>query len=71
MATPALYPEEIAPSEDGRMDPATEAAHSAALEPNTDFASNEIFVIGPSDLSPAIGSEPMHPRLSNLIGYRS
>ena len=40
------------------MDPITEAAHSAAIEPNTDFASNEVFFIGPSDSSPAIGSEP-------------
>ena len=38
-----------------------EAAHSATLEPNTDFASNEICVIGPSDSSPAIGSEPRVP----------
>ena len=28
------------------------------LEPNTDFASNEVCVIGSSDSSPAIGSEP-------------
>ena len=54
----ALNPEQIVPSEDGWMDPATEAAHSAAIEPNTDFASNEVCVIGPSDSSPAIGSEP-------------
>src|SRR3990170_464481 len=39
VATPALNPEQIAPSEDGRMDPATEATHSAAIEPNTDFTS--------------------------------
>ncbi len=40
------------------MDPPTEAAQSAAIEPNTGFASNEVCVIGPSDSSPAIGSEP-------------
>ena len=48
-----VNPEQIAPSEDGWMDPATEAAHSSALEPNTDFASKEDCVIGPSDSSPA------------------
>ena len=58
VATPALNPEQIAPSEDGWMDPATKAAHSAAIEPNTDFTSYEACVIGPSDSSPAIGSEP-------------
>src|SRR4051812_24060405 len=35
----ALNPKQIAPSEDGWMDPATEAAHSVAIEPNTDFTS--------------------------------
>ena len=53
---PALNLEQIVPSEDGWMDPAPEASHSAVLEPNTDFASNEVCVIGPSDSSPAIGS---------------
>ena len=41
VATLALDPESIAPSEDGWMDPATKAAHSAAIEPNTDFTSYE------------------------------
>ena len=58
VATPALNPEQIMPSEDGWMDPATEAAHSAAIEPNTDFTSNETCVAGPLDSSPATGSEP-------------
>ena len=40
------------------MDPITEAAHSSALEPNTDFTYKEICVIGPSDSSPPTGSEP-------------
>ena len=52
VATPALNLEQIAPSEDGWMDPATEAAHSAAMEPNTDFT----YVAGPLDSSPATGS---------------
>ena len=42
----ALDPVQIVPSEDGRMDPATEAAHSTAIEPNIDFTSNEVCVIG-------------------------
>ena len=57
MATPALNPEQIAPSEDGRMDPAMEAAHSAAIEPNTDFTSYETCVAGHLDSSPVTGSE--------------
>ena len=56
--TPALNPEQIAPSEDGWMDPATEAAHSSALEPNTEATSCEDGILGPSDSSPATGSEP-------------
>ena len=43
------------------MDPAPEAAHSSAVEPSTDFSSNEVCIIGPSDSSPAIGSEPRTP----------
>ena len=39
VATPALNPEQITTSEDGWMGPATEAAHSVAIEPNTDFTS--------------------------------
>ena len=57
-ATPALNPEQIEPSEDGWIDPATEAAHSAAIEPNTDFTSYETRVAGHLDSSPATGSEP-------------
>ena len=58
VGAPALNPEQTMSSEDGWTDPATEAAHSSVIEPNTDFASNEVCVIGPSDSSPAIGSEP-------------
>ena len=54
----ALDPEQGAPSEDGRLNLATESADSAALEPNTDLTSNEACVIGTSDSSLAIGSEP-------------
>ena len=47
------------PFEDGWIDPSTEAAHLAAIEPNTDFTSYETCVTGPLDSSPAIGSEPL------------
>ena len=40
------------------MDPATEVAHSAVIELNTDFTSYETCVTGPLDSSPATGSEP-------------
>ena len=46
------------PPEDGRIDTAPEAAHPTMIEPNTDSTSDEVYVIGPSDSSPAIGSEP-------------
>ena len=49
---------QIVPSEDGRMDPATEAAHSVVIEPNTDFTSYETRVAEPLDSSPAMGSVP-------------
>ena len=56
--TPALNPKQIAPSEDGWMDPATKGAHSVAIEPNTDFTSYETCLAGSSDSSPATGPEP-------------
>ena len=57
-AAPGINPEQIVPSEDRWMDPATEAAHATAIEPNTDLTSKEVCVIGSSDSSSAIGSEP-------------
>ena len=39
------------------MDPATEAAQSVAIEPNTDFTSYETRVAEPLDSSPATDSE--------------
>ena len=57
-AAPGINPKQIAPSEDGWMDPATEATHSSALELNTDPTSYEAGVIGPSNSSLATGSEP-------------
>ena len=58
VATLALNPEHIMPSEDGWMDPATEAAHSVAIEPNIDFTSYETCVARHLDSSPATGLEP-------------
>ena len=54
----ALDPEQIAPSEDGKLNPAMEVANSAALEPQSDPTSGGICVTGTSDSSQAIGSEP-------------
>ena len=56
--TLALNPEQIAPFEDGRIDPAMEAALSVAMEPDTDFTPYESRVAEPLDSSPATGSEP-------------
>ena len=58
VATPALNPKQIAPSVDRWMDPATEAAHSAAIKPNADLTSYETRVTGHLDSSPATGSDP-------------
>ena len=46
VSAPALDPEQIAPPEDGKLNPATGAADSAALEPHTDPTSNMTCVIG-------------------------
>ena len=40
------------------MDPAPEAAHSSALEPNTESSPKGICVSGPPDSSPAVCSGP-------------
>ena len=58
VTTPALNPQQIMSSEDGWMDPTTEAAHSAAIEPNTEFTPYETCVVGPLDSFPATVSEP-------------
>ena len=76
MVTPALNLEQIMPSEDGWMDPSTEAAHPAAIDPNTDLTSKEVCVIGPSDSSPAIGSElcmsmPIVPNWVPILEFSS
>ena len=58
------------------MDPAAEAAHSAAIEPNTDFAFNEVCIIGPPDSSSAAGSEsrtsvPIKPDWAPIMEFTS
>ena len=57
--TLAVNPEQITPSENGGIDPATEAALSAAIEPNADFTPYESRVAEPHDASPATDSEPL------------
>ena len=57
--TPAFDPEQIAPSKDGGIDPAMEAALSVAMEPDTDFSPYESRVAKPLDSSPATDSEPL------------
>ena len=52
----ALDPEQIAPSEDGKLNPATEAADSMALEPHTDLTSRDVCVSETLDSLPAISS---------------
>ena len=59
--TPALNPEQIAPSEDGWIDPATEAVFSAAIEPRIDLTLHRIRDAELSDSSPAMDSEPPAP----------
>ena len=54
----ALDPEQIAPSEDGKLNPTTDAVVLAASEPHTDPTSSGICVTGASDSFPAISSEP-------------
>ena len=56
--TPTFNPEQIAPSEDGGIDPATEAAVSVAMELDTDFTPYDSRVSEPLDSSPATDSEP-------------
>ena len=56
--TLAVNPEQIAPSKRGGIDPATEAALSVAMEPDTDTTPYEGSVAEPLDSSPATDSEP-------------
>ena len=58
MTTLALELERTTSSEGGKLNPATEAADSAALKPHTDPTSGLACVTGTSDSSPAMGSGP-------------
>ena len=58
VTAPALDPEQIAPSEDGRLNPPTKIADSTASKPHTDPNSSGIRVTGTPDPFPAISSEP-------------
>ena len=55
---PDFTPEQVVPSKDGWLDPAPKAAHSSALELNTDSSPKEICISGPPDLSPVVRSGP-------------
>ena len=55
---PALDSEQIMPSEDGKLNPTTEAMDPAALEPHTDLNSWDICITGTPDSSPVVNSEP-------------
>ena len=57
-AAPGINPEQIAPSEVGKLNPTTEATDSTALEPHMDLPSHDVYVTGTPDSSPAISSEP-------------
>ena len=57
--TPAFNPEQIAPSKDGGIDPAMEAALSVAIEPDTDFTPYEHHVAESLDSSLVTDSEPL------------
>ena len=58
---PDLNPGQIASFEDGWMDPAPEAAHSSAVEPNIGLTSKEAYNSGSPDSYPVIGSSPCTP----------
>ena len=59
--TLTLNSEPIAPSMDGWIDPATEAAFSAAIEPNIDLTLHGSRDAELPDSSPATDSEPPAP----------
>ena len=63
-----LNPGQIASSEDGWMDPALEAAHSSAVEPNTDFIPKEDCVSRPLDLCSVVGPTPHAPEPTIMAG---
>ena len=56
---PDLNPEKVALPKDGGVDPAPQAAHSSAVEPNTGLTSVEACYPGPPDSYPAVGPGPL------------
>ena len=54
-----LHPGRVALPMDGGLDPAPQAAHSSAVEPNTGLASVEACNPGPSDSYPVVGPGPL------------
>ena len=56
------------------MDPAPQAAHSSAVEPNTGLTSVEACNPGPPDSYPVVGSsprtlEPVEPGWAPVMGF--
>ena len=62
----ALDPEQTTPSKDGKLNPATEATDSPALEPHIDLISHNTCAIESSDSSPAVSSKPCEPADAKL-----
>ena len=61
VVAPNLNPEEAALHKDGGMDPAPQAVHSSAVEPNTGLTSGEACGSGPPYSYPVVGSGPRAP----------
>ena len=62
----ALDPEQTTPSKDGMLNPVTEAADSAALEPHTDPTSSGAALPDPRIHLRSLVPNYMHPRQPNL-----
>ena len=58
VAAPDLNPGQVALPTDGGLDPAPQAAHSSAMEPNTGPTSVEACYPGPPDSYPIVGPDP-------------
>ena len=62
----ALDSEQTAPSKDAKLNPATEATDSPALEPHIDLTSHDTCATGTPDSSLAVSSEPREPANAEL-----
>ena len=67
-AAPDLNPGQVALPMDGGLDPASQAAHLSAVEPNTGLTSVEASSPGPPDSYPVVGPGP--PTLQELHDQR-